>query len=155
MLAGDTLHFTHTRYVHALCLNMWMVGPRAYIYIYVIFTGSGSQTHSITQTQTHKDAKHPPILPHRRTTGSCNCIPVFPSTAEVSLESCPETRMGKREKKQPKDYITQLINKLMRSHFLRKIVSRQKVPPQPFFLPLLENQLLILHCGKRMQPAGN
>lgn len=66
------------------------------------------------------------------TTGSCNSVLVFPTAAERRLELCFETCMGNKRKKTTKDYITQLINKLMRSHFLWKRLSRQKVHPQPF-----------------------
>lgn len=71
-------------------------------------------------------------LEHSHLNGNHRLLQLDPTplTVEVGLESCPKTRRGNRE---GGDYVPQLINKLMRSPFLSKIVSRQKVPLQVFF----------------------
>lgn len=74
-------------------------------------------------------ASHPHPHAHRRLLQPYPSLPFYCGSEAGKLPWDPH---GKRAKEQPKDYITQLINKLMRSHFLWKRVSRKKVPPQPF-----------------------
>lgn len=115
---------------------MWMVGTHAYRYgqhadMYG-FIGSNLNIHIVSckhiyiQIQT---ASHPHPHAHHR---HLQLYPSLPFHCGSEAGKLPWDPHGKQVKKQPKDYITQLINKLMRSHFLWKVVSRQKVPPQLF-----------------------
>lgn len=140
MLAGEMQHFTHR-----LCLCMmspitWPAGihackccQQAECTVPTASMQARFNTHSSKQAGTQWYKQH--LNVHHRL---LQLYPYsFPSIVEVRLESCPKTRRGnrEREKKHAEDYVTQLINKLMRSRFRWKIVSRQKVTLQLFFLP--------------------
>lgn len=122
MLAGDVLHFTHTHYAHALRgLNAWYTCIQIHADMYVFI---GSSIHSQTEMQTplHPNAHHRLL----------QLYPSLPFDCGSEAGKLPWDSHGKQVgKKQPEDCITQLINKLMRSHFDWKIVSRQNIS-QPF-----------------------
>lgn len=78
------------------CIQIWPTCWHACIYrLKLTCTNSSKRAH----TQRYK---HDYILIQMHTTGSCNCIPVLPSTAEGRLGNCPETHMGNKWKNNQK-----------------------------------------------------
>lgn len=137
------LHGLHTRYIHMaftltttwMCSILTLEPPTLTDCVLGVGVVAYSTSHTSVHTHTH--------------THSSNQIPLSPTTTEeVYSWKAALNPHGERAGKQPKDCITQLINKLMRSRFLCKTVSRKKFPLSFSQFPLERNKLVILHRGK-------